>query len=289
MEHSNSKYALSDFVAVLVLYRTVLEECSSFKTLVRALGEDKKLDLVVYDNSPVAQGRPEVFNSHGLSVRYFSDMGNPGIGKAYNTAVDFARKKNKKWMLFLDQDTQIAPNMLDLYLEKVNAEVDMHIFATTLFGSDGRLISPSKYRFKRGFRLNVVPIGMVPLDKIRPINSLLVLSIDVFEAVGGYNEKIKLDFSDHEFLGRVEKRFPEMFVIKADNRHSLSSSDDRDLESIKSRFLIFCKGAHVAGGSSFVARLQYFMVSLLRALRLGVQFRSLFFLKVVFKEWMGST
>ena len=287
MTSTNSKYSFDDFMTVLVLYRTVLEESSSFKTLVHAAGEAKNLNLFVYDNSPVSQNRPEIFESSGLLVRYLTDTGNPGIGKAYNAAVDFAQEKNKKWILFLDQDTQVATNMLDLYLESVNSERDMHIFATTLYGADGQLISPSKYWFKRGFQLDFVPEGRVSLKTIRPINSLLLLSIEVFEKVGGYNEKIKLDFSDHEFLGRVEQHYKEMFVIGGDNRHSLSSSDDSNLESIKSRFIFFCQGAHEAGVGNFVASLQYFTVCLLRATRLGLKFKTGYFLKVLVKEWMG--
>lgn len=283
----NKEYSFNDFIVVLVLYRTVLEECNSYVTLARALHEDKKIDLVVYDNSPVAKERSGVFESRGFNVRYISDTSNPGIGKAYNTAIKIGRENKKKWILFLDQDTQIAPNLLGVYLTSVNTERDMHIFSSTLFGGDGRLISPSKYRFKRGFRLKGVPEGRVLLEKIRPINSLLLLSMEVFQTVGVYNEKIKLDFSDHEFLGRVEKHYKEMFVVQADNRHSLSSSDDHNLESIKSRFVIFCQGAHVAGGSGVIDGMQYFIVCLLRSIRLGMRHRTLFFIKVLFKEWKG--
>ncbi len=279
-------YSFDDFVIVLVLYRTVLEDCNSFKTLVGTSRMDKKIDLLVYDNSPEVQERPLDFELQGFKVRYISDTGNPGIGKAYNTAIRFAKERSKKWILFLDQDTQIAPGMLQLYLDTINIKREIQIFATTLFGNDGRLISPSKYRFKRGFRLENIPKGKAFLKKIRPINSLLLLSAEVFETVGDYNEEIKLDFSDHEFLGRVEKHYREMYVVPADNRHSLSSSDDHDLQSIKSRFIIFCKGAHVAGGSGFISGMQYFIVCLLRALKLGIKFRALFFLKVVFKEWL---
>ena len=282
-------YSFNDFVIVLVLYRTVLEDCNSFKTLVRTSRGAQKIDLIVYDNSPVSQERPDYFEYDGFKVRYISDTGNPGIGKAYNNAIEFAKEKNKKWILFLDQDTEIASEMLQLYLKMANSESEIRIFATTLFGSDGRLISPSRYRFKRGFRLDSIPKGKVFLKKIRPINSLLLVSNEVFETVGNYNEEIKLDFSDHEFLGRVEKQYGEMFVVPADNRHSLSSSDDHDLESIKSRFLVFCRGAHVAGRSGLISGIQYFVVCLLRATKLSIQFRSLFFLTVLFKEWLGRT
>ncbi len=281
-------YSYRDFLVILVLYRTVLEDSTSFRTLSMGDTGSELIDLVVYDNTPESQERPEFFESNGFKIQYISDTSNPGIGKAYNRAVEIAKTKNKKWILFLDQDTQIAKDMLPLFLEHVNQEHGMHVFGTTLFGSDDRLISPSKYRFKRGFRMHHVPSGLIDLARIRPINSLLLLSIEVFNKVGGYNEKIKLDFSDHEFLGRVQKIYKQMFVIPADNRHSLSTSDDTNLESIKTRFKIFCEGAHIAGSSSFFFSIQYFIVCKLRAIKLSLQFRTLFFIKVLLKEWIRS-
>ncbi len=288
MEHQAGNFSFDDFLIVIVLYRATLEQSTSFVSLSQTEGRIEHIDLLVYDNSPEVQGCPDVFERNGFKVHYISDPVNPGIGKAYNTGVEMARKKNKKWILFLDQDTKIAKQTLSLFLEKINREKGIKIFATTLFADDGRLISPSLYLFKRGFRLSNVPEGRRSLKRIRPINSLLLLSLGVFDTVGGYNEKIRLDFSDHEFMGRVQRKHPQMFVVRADNRHSLSSTDDVDFEGIKNRFTVFCHGAHVAGSDNMVVSLQYLLVCFLRALRLGIRFKTFFFIETLTKEWRSN-
>ncbi|MGB5555185.1 MAG: glycosyltransferase [Flavobacteriaceae bacterium] len=287
MKHKPN-FSYDDLLVVLVLYQEVLEKCNSFITLAKTERDGQNLDLVVYDNSPIPQERPEKFQVEGVNVRYISDTENPGIGKAYNRAVEIARQQNKKWLLFLDQDTGISSETISLFMKKINEELDIAVFATTLFGSDGRLISPSRYRFKRGFSLAEIQEGRHELKNIRPINSLLMLSLHVFDTVGGYNEKIKLDFSDHEFLGRVQQTFKEMYVVPAINTHSLSTSDDTNEKRIRTRFKIFCKGAHVAAGSNFADGVQYFIVCFLRAVKLNLRFRTFFFTSTLFKEWSSA-
>ncbi len=280
------KYTLDDFLIVMVLYRIDLEDAPSFKSLSDCNKEELIIDMVVYDNSPVSADSPDVFTKKGFHIQYISDPANPGISKAYNTGVSLARKLKKKWILFLDQDTTLDKNLLHLFLANCNEQRDEVIFATTLYGTDKNLISPSRYFFKRGFTLSKIPKGKCKLKRTRPINSTVLVSMEVFDKVGGYNEAIRLDFSDHEFFDRVNQHFKHMFVVPSKSFHSLSSSDDTNIEGIKIRFGIFCEGAHIAGKSSFLNSLKYFIVCAFRGLKLNLKYRTLFFMNTLFKEWL---
>ena len=280
------KYTLDDFLIVMVLYRIDLEDAPSFKSLSDCNKEELIIDMVVYDNSPVSADSPDVFTKKGFHIQYISDPTNPGISKAYNTGVSLARKLKKKWILFLDQDTTLDKNLLHLFLANCNEQRDEVIFATTLYGTDKNLISPSRYFFKRGFTLSKIPKGKCKLKRKRPINSTVLVSMEVFDKVGGYNEAIRLDFSDHEFFDRVNQHFKHMFVVPSKSFHSLSSSDDTNIEGIKIRFGIFCEGARIAGKSSFLNSLKYFIVCALRGLKLNLKYRTLFFMNTLFKEWL---
>lgn len=281
-----NQYVLDDLFIVLVLYRISLEDSTSFKSLLNCNKEKEHIDMMVYDNSPIARKEKDSFNVNGFQVHYVKNPANPGVSKAYNTGINLAKKMGKKWVLFLDQDTRLDEDLLHLFLENVNTHNDMYIFATTLSGKNGNLISPSRYFFKRGFSLSKTPVGKCSLKGIRPINSSVLVSIAVFDKVGVYNEDIRLDFSDHEFFDRVSHHYKRMFVVPSKSFHSLSSSDDTNLESIKIRFGIFCEGAHIAGKKSFLSSLQYFIVCLLRGLKLSLKHRTLFFIKTLFNEWL---
>lgn len=282
----DSPYTLDDFLIVLVLYRVSLENSTSFTSLLKCNKEEEHVHMMVYDNSPAATMNKESFDIKGFQVQYINDPSNPGVSKAYNTGIGLAKQKEKKWVLFLDQDTTLDKNLLQLFLKNCNEYRDEVIFATTLFGADENLISPSRYFFKRGFSLSKIPIGKCKLKRTRPINSSVLVSTAVFDKAGRYNEAIRLDFSDHEFFDRVNQHYKYMFVVPSKSFHSLSSSDDTNIVRIKLRFGIFCKGAHIAGKKSLLNSLQYFIVCLLRGLKLNVKHKTLFFTNTLLKEWL---
>ncbi len=288
---SNSKqyFSFDDFLIVLVLYKTSLEDSTSFITLSEANSDNAAIDLFVYDNTPDKVLNNSFFVKNGFKIHYRNDNTNPGVSKAYNEAIKFARNKNKKWILFLDQDTTLSKTMLSSFLEKTNTEKNVKIFATTLFTSNKKLISPSLYVFKRGFELSRIPEKKCSLKRMTPINSLLLLSVEVFDTVGMYNEKIRLDFSDHEFFDRVRKEYKTFYVIKEENFHSLSTFDEVDISNIKNRFEFFCNGAHVAAGKKVLDSIQYFIICFLRALKLGLKFKTSLFFGILIREWRNKT
>lgn len=288
IDHTRAPYSLNDFLIVLVLYRIDLEHSPSFKSLSKCNKEGQGIDMMVYDNSPGANSETIVLEKNGFRIQYIKDPANPGVSKAYNSGIALAKEVNKKWILFLDQDTTLDETLLDKFLNEMNTNTDVSIFATTLFGSNHNLISPSRYFFKRGFALSKPPIGKCKLNGIRPINSSVLISTEVFEKVGLYNPKIRLDFSDHEFFDRVNEQYEDMRVVASNSFHSLSSTDDTNLERIKIRFVIFCEGAHIAAKKSWVSGAQYFIVCGLRAVKLSVKFRTLFFIKTLINEWTKS-
>ncbi len=288
VDTTSTSHTLDDFLIVLVLYRIDLKNSPSFRSLSICNKEQQLVDLMIYDNSPVANSENTISERNGFRIKYIKDPANPGVSKAYNTGITFAKERNKKWILFLDQDTTLDETLLDKFIAEINTNRDISIFATTLFGSNNNLISPSRYFFKRGFALSKPPIGKCKLNKTRPINSSVLISTEVFEKVGSYNPKIRLDFSDHEFFDRVTEHYEYMHVVASNSAHSLSSSDDTNLEGIKIRFGIFCEGAHIAAKKSWLSGLQYFIVCAMRALKLDIQFKTLFFNKTLLREWTKS-
>ncbi|KAG1650677.1 hypothetical protein GQR58_027839 [Nymphon striatum] len=281
-------YTLDDFLVVLVLYRIELKDSPSYISLSKGIKQDQQIDMLVYDNSPDKNAETKHFEDNRFRIQYINDPSNPGVSTAYNAGISKAAETNKKWILFLDQDTTLDETLLDKFLNEVNTRKDISIFATTLFGPNKNLISPSRYFFKRGFALSKTPTGVCKLDRTRPINSTVLVATQVFKKAGLYNENIRLDFSDHEFFDRVNQQYEHMFVVHSNSFHSLSSSDDTNIEGIKIRFGIFCEGARIASNKRFVSGFQYFIVCGLRALKLSIKFRTSYFMNTLFKEWTKS-
>src|SRR5690348_9121967 len=94
--------------AVMVLYKHTPEESETFSTL-RTLLERRPdlagaMQLLVYDNSPIAQEIPAL----PIPTQYISNPKNPGLAAAYSVGLHLAGEQVADWLLLLDQDTLLT-------------------------------------------------------------------------------------------------------------------------------------------------------------------------------------
>ena len=221
----------SKILFVVVLYNERLSDCNTYKTL---LCNYDNYPLFVYDNSPISM------NYHVRSnLFYVHDSSNPGISFAYNQAAIFAKENNYEWMLFLDQDTIFPSNIIQDYLISMENNPQIKMFLPRVMANNDYYMSPSISRFRISYLSLQAPIGIISLKKYTAINSGLLVNIDAFINVGGYDESVFLDFSDHEFIRRFRMKYESVFVIDSvcmQNFSSLTQSSDQK----NKRFSLFC-------------------------------------------------
>lgn len=266
-------------LAVLVLYGIPLEESLTFRTINVALSKKGiRLDLIVYDNSP--NKNEVVVESSNLNIIYKKDYSNSGISKAYNFAANFANDMNKDWLLFLDQDSNI-PNdffiVVDTYLNDFSNEV---LFVPILKSGDMTL-SPCSFRFMKGSSLKSINHGLIAVKEKSIFNSGIVVSLSAFNNIGGYEERIPLDFSDHSFFNRYKKKYSKMVVMPITIEHELSSFS-KDKVTVLRRFKQYCFGVS-AYSSIEGGRVGLFFWTSLRAVKLSLKFKSFDFILEFFK------
>lgn len=192
---------LNEMLAVLVVYRRDLAISDTFVSLSCSLEKlGCHLELIVYDNSPSPQDVPHA-KEDPCRITYRHDPSNPGVSKAYNTALRMARERVKRWLLLLDQDTSFPPDALTIYCQALRAG-QTELYAPVL-KSGTRLISPCFYWKGIGFPLRKAPKGLLPLKNRSVLNSGMLVSVDAMERIGGFNERIPLDFADHDFYSRL--------------------------------------------------------------------------------------
>lgn len=275
------KYSTEDLLAIVVIYNTAVNESLSLRTL-----EDNKLklDVVVYDNSPVPflknAGNPFRY----LQINYLHNPSNPGVSTAYNYAADLGRKMNKRFLILLDQDTKLPSNALTTYLEAINSYPSHHLFAPRL-NFQGKLFSPCKYLFKRGYHLKNITAGEHSLRKMNFLNSGLLISLVMYTQVGGYDESIKLYFSDFEFIDRVKMHLDAFILLNIEYEHELSSGDRSDKEKAITRFTFFCRDGRSAAKSG-IAWVQYCLTIGLRAFKLSIYFKDTKFLCIFYTRYL---
>lgn len=173
------------------------------------------MDVFIYDNTPEKQYDHESFTWNNFNVFYVHNPANPGLSKAYNNGAAKAAVLQKEWLLLLDQDTTFPEGYLEETRAAVTANSDISLFVPLLKLKNGVLFSPCINKHKRGYPAGSLSSGRYDLWKYAPVNSGMFIRLSLFDMVGGYNEKVKIDFCDFQFLDKVRLIQAEFYLINA--------------------------------------------------------------------------
>ncbi|MBK0381143.1 glycosyltransferase family protein [Mucilaginibacter segetis] len=265
---------MEDLLAVLVLYNMPLAKSATFLSINASLKKStQSLQMVVYDNTPVCNADFEEGQSYSIdniSITYIPDENNSGVSRAYNVANNIALQTGKKWLLLLDQDTDFPEHTIPAYANAISSYPEGVLFAPIMVVNHHTIISPCKFRYMRGFSLDHISPGIHNLKNLSVINCGMCISTLAFKKNKGYNEGIKLDFSDHDFIKRFHNTVTDSFiVIDLQVTHELSTEKKNTTGADLIRFNYYLQGMRnmsASVGERFILNLNAFI----RALKLSV-------------------
>lgn len=273
---------LDTILIVVVLYKCRFEDAKSIETLSKSLEGicDIKMELVVYDNSP--QYNSYTLYSPLFNIHYVPDFSNSGVSKAYNTAYSIGKKMGKKYLLLLDQDTKFPLT----YCRDLTIIEDKYSLVMPKLEAKDVIISPCYYRLGRGFPMNdkKCVVGESSLKGRNFLNSGALISISLYEAVGGFDERVPLYFSDFNFFNRAKQHISSYYQMNTLLHHDMSSNDETNLEQFVGRFKLYCDGAFVCYhnlGGIILMCINVF----LRAIKVGIKFRTFQFIEIALKSF----
>ncbi len=270
--------------AVIVLYKTKLSDSKTFLSLTQSLNlNGAALNVLIYDNSPEFNLKTN-FNYREWNITYIPDADNNGVSKAYNAGAKIAAQKGIEWIIIFDQDTVFPENTIAIYTKAIIDYPAYKIFTPIMFISENVIVSPCKFKLMRGSSLNYLDPGPNTFRNLSAINCGMCINLRSFEQNEGYNEKIRLDFSDHDFIKRFKNKVSEKFIVlDLKVRHDLSTTNVNSFESDLVRFDYYLEGAKGIS-SSTIEKYLLRLNAIVRALKLSIRHRrSLPFLVKVFK------
>lgn len=274
----------NSIIAVVVLYKTKFCESKSIITLGHSISKTGlgKIDIMIYDNSPEYNSDVNFSSLDNFHVHYVSDYSNSGVSHAYNLAAKLGKELNKEYLLLLDQDTEIAKSF---YQELTNLIDNSYNLIFPLLCSNGNILSPCIYKWGRGF---ILPIfekeeGVKSLKNRNFLNSGAVVSLSLFEKIGGFDESIPLYYSDFNFFNRVKKIQHSYYQMRSICYHEMASNDETDLAQFICRFQHYCYGAIRCYSSSGGKLVMIFNI-LSRSIKVGIKNRSLIFFRIAIKS-----
>jgi GT2 family glycosyltransferase len=263
-----------DVLIVIVLFRQTPEQSAAYTSLCDILRDCSPIpDIFIYDNSPTPC-------KCGPPVIYVHDLSNSGVSKAYNEAAVIATENNKTWMLLLDQDTAVTRDLFDEWERSMIRHPGSVAFVPVMRDALGPA-SPFSFARGGGNRLRIVR-EKFPLRKYRFINTGLFIKREAFIRVGGYDERLPLDFSDISFGRRLMEVTDHFIVMNVTLRHTFSGSTRLSYMEALTRFRSFCMGASAVGKKSGMPYV-YWLRTFARALRLSFRYKSSSFIRIFFE------
>jgi GT2 family glycosyltransferase len=212
-------------LAVIVLYKMAPRESESFISLQRALqsgGDASRWKVMFFDNTPGGQAHLVVPES----AMYESDGRNRGLAAAYNRAIEVAGENDCEWLLTLDQDTSLGADFTEKIEAAVTYTASIPVVAAVVprITDGGRIISPNALSLKMFPKFFPPEFVGVALDSTTSaVNSASVLRVSALEAMGGYDLRFWLDYSDAVMYRRLQKCGYRIFVAgNIDVEHELS-------------------------------------------------------------------
>jgi rhamnosyltransferase len=278
----SKEIGLDDITFIIVLYKVRLYSSITISSLLNMeLTGNKKINLIVYDNSPE---KLEVTYMEKINLMsYVHDKTNPGVSKAYNYGADFAKRHGFKWVVLLDQDTNFQSNFISKIITAINKNPELNLFSPVLKLGDAKPFSPTRYMFKRGHAVELEE-GILSLSKYSPVNSGMTINTDAFEEVGGYFEEISLDFADFQFIEKFRKKHEYFYLIDSVGIQDFSNNET-DLKKLENRFVIFCQCARKCTRYSFGDSLGYFYTVLRHTIGLFLKTKSFKFFIIAYANY----
>jgi GT2 family glycosyltransferase len=276
-------------VPIIVLYNLNLEDSITFLSLSKSFKSSRinqKLTFYVYDNSRIAQSITHLTDDF-LDIVYFHDATNSGISAAFNYFALFAQKNKFDWLILLDQDTEFPINAFNCFFTLILKEPGCSLFVPQLITNKGLVISPSKYFMRRGFIPKTIKEGYIDSKKYTPFNSGILIKVDLFLSVGGYDEKVPLDYSDFAFMQRVKKNVDAFYVLELKAVHNFSGLIKQNFGVALFRYDSLCKGMY-AQSNLPTDRIISMIVLFVRASILTKQYKNFTFLKKFFNASFSS-
>ncbi len=208
--------------AVVVLYKVAVGHSATLQSLRGIFAAQpalrEQIDLLIYDNSPEAQSADDL-RQLGDGVGYRHDGSNGGLATAYGYALDLAVVAGLPWLLLLDQDTTLTPELFAELLAAIETGPPAPVCAIVPRQvRDGVLLSP---RLVRGGRDLPVETG-VATERLTVFNSAACVRVSALQAIGGFPREFPLDYLDHIVFHRLQASGSRLLVLPVSIEHQLS-------------------------------------------------------------------
>jgi GT2 family glycosyltransferase len=202
---------------IVVLYQRSISASATCQALLRQVALSSQDIILVYDNSPISNLGP-IPDSWNVVI----DADNGGLAKAYNYAISEAKSANCRWVLLLDQDSELPGDFLSSTHESLSVTDFNHdiVAVVPIVKCGNRQISPMIPLLGREIPFKMQ--NVVESKWLTAINSGTCLRVDFIEGVGGFCKDFWLDYLDYWLFKIINNNGKSVYVTHDVLQHDLS-------------------------------------------------------------------
>ena len=209
---------MPDYEQLCVLIVTFFPEEKTLQNIRRMEECWPELQIVVVDNTiPSGQAsEPKLFQElsfHHPKVHTIRNQANFGIATAMNQGAEYAIRQGLRWMVTLDQDTELDPDYF--------SELD-NVLKTRASDVPTAVIGVNYHNLVTGKPGEPI-LNSGRCHEVRDvITSGSLVSLDAYRSIGGFLDKLFIDMVDTEYCFRARKAgFAILFISRPLMRHAL--------------------------------------------------------------------
>ncbi len=212
------------FDIVIVLYQLKAADSLTIQTLQQILTFNNLPELrqiFVFDNSSMED--TPVFTDERFTYRFAE--GNQGLAKAYNYVWPKSLMAGCRWLITLDQDTQLTNEYFIAVINEIKkANEHVAVIAPIIYDKTQQ-ISPVRNDTLRPLHTSLPMGGETYRNQVMVINSAAVISLRFLQQIVGYNEVFSLDYLDHWLCWKVYQEKEQIKILQEALHHQLSVLD----------------------------------------------------------------
>ena len=228
------------FYILTIVYNRRIEDIRSLDVFLSFMERHPGTSVLIADNSV----DPAVLTSNSacaLPVTYIPCGGNAGISKAYNIALNTIKDEDYRVMLS-DDDTLFSEEYMENMYAAASDGANRDRLICGLIDTDRGWMSPRSVKTTNAafpFLLRK-PAPGVYKDR-NPVNSGLCIPGSLIREVGGYDERLFLDYVDYLFMDKIRGiGYGEVLLVPGKIHQEFSGFSD-NIDSTLKRWEIFRK------------------------------------------------
>ena len=155
----------------------------------------KDYNVILVDNTPNRN-----LKISGTNIHYIPLLENTGIAKALNVGFKTAKEFSSKWVLTMDQDSELCPDMIPEYIKFLssnNEKIGLLAPLINMYAGEEKQVSNTYYRIDEA------------------ITSGSLISVEAFDNVGGFKEELFIDGVDFEFCWNLNKHGYSIYQLNS--------------------------------------------------------------------------